>query len=135
MKKNLFIVLIISVQSLYAQNKGDERINETPKYVLRQKDFYEKRVAQDEETNFAKAYYEAYLEKETLRNRLNKKSKTWTPVGPFGYDDLAGIGRVNDVVFHPKDTGTYYICVAQGGLWKSTNSGKSWVNISGDLPF
>ncbi len=134
MKKNLLIVLMIAVQSLYAQDKGEESFKETPMYELRQKDFYEKRVAQNGETNFAEAFYKANLEKEAIITRLNKKSNIWTPLGPFGKDDLAGIGRVNDVVFHPKDTGTYYICVGQGGLWKSVNSGKSWVNISGDLP-
>ena len=75
------------------------------------------------------------MEKEKLSKKgLSKKSKTWTPLGPFGYEQLAGIGRVNDVIFDPNDTAIYYICVAQGGLWKTSNSGNSWTSISGDLP-
>ncbi|MFM9943980.1 MAG: T9SS type A sorting domain-containing protein [Bacteroidia bacterium] len=135
MNKILFSILMISALPIFSQNKGDGKVNGVPKYVLRQKDFYEKRVSVSGETNFAESFYKASIEKEKINgNYLNKKTNTWTPLGPFGNDDLAGIGRVNDVIFDPKDTGTYYICVGQGGLWKSNNSGKSWTNISGDLP-
>lgn len=135
MNKIISIVLIISSQFLYAQNNEEDRMGDTPNYELRQKDFYEKRVSPNGNSNFAEAFYKANIERENIKSQyLNKKSNSWTPLGPFGKDDLAGIGRVNDVIFDSKDTGTYYICVGQGGLWKTTNSGKSWFTISGDLP-
>lgn len=119
----------------FSQLKEDSRQHTVPKYISRQKDFYEKRVAAGGETNMAKAFYEAGVERRKFENnRLAKKSNAWTPKGPFGTDFLAGIGRVNDIIFDPIDTATYYICVGQGGLWKTRNSGVSWINISGDLP-
>jgi photosystem II stability/assembly factor-like uncharacterized protein len=67
-------------------------------------------------------------------------STTWSPVGPFavpnnltGYMEN-GIGRINCIAFHPTDSSTYYIGVAQGGLWKTTNNGLSWTPLTDNLP-
>jgi photosystem II stability/assembly factor-like uncharacterized protein len=64
----------------------------------------------------------------------------WSPVGPatlannlIGYAET-GIGRVNCVAFHPTDTNTYWVGVAQGGLWKTTNHGASYVPLTDNLP-
>ncbi len=106
-----------------------------PAYVARDNDYIERRSSKSHTGNFDKKYYQAFLEYETLKNKnLQKKGDSWTPVGPFGLETLAGIGRINAVEFDPRDTACIYICVAQGGLWKSTNSGASWIFINGNLP-
>ncbi|PCJ66810.1 MAG: hypothetical protein COA58_04960 [Bacteroidetes bacterium] len=104
----------------------------TPNYILRNNDFQERRITSSFE-NFGKNYFigDSYL---SQKNSKNKKSSSWVPKGPYGIDDLAGIGRVNSMRFHPTDTNIWFICVAQGGVWKTINAGESWTSISGDLP-
>ena len=64
----------------------------------------------------------------------------WYPVGPTavpnnqtGYMEN-GIGRINCVAFHPTDPSTYFVGVAQGGVWKTTNNGVSWIPLTDNLP-
>jgi len=35
-------------------------------------------------------------------------------------------GRVGDFAIHPHDKGHYYVAVASGGVWKTTNAGTTW---------
>ncbi len=64
----------------------------------------------------------------------------WSPVGPYvlpvnetGYMQN-GIGRINCIAFHPTDPNTYFVGVAQGGAWKTTNNGVSWTPLTDNLP-
>lgn len=64
----------------------------------------------------------------------------WYPVGPdnvpgnlTGYMEI-GIGRINCVTFHPTNPNVYYVGVAQGGMWKTTNNGISWTPMTDNLP-
>jgi photosystem II stability/assembly factor-like uncharacterized protein len=64
----------------------------------------------------------------------------WYPVGPSaipnnqtGYMEN-GIGRINCIAFHPTVANTYFVGVAQGGLWKTTNNGSSWTPLTDNLP-
>ncbi|MBO6517996.1 MAG: T9SS type A sorting domain-containing protein [Bacteroidia bacterium] len=104
----------------------------TPNYILRNQDFQDRRLSKTNQ-NFGSMYYQAHQEVGQIQ-RHGKAEKHWTPLGPFGKEYLAGIGRVNSVQFHPTDTNTWFICVAQGGLWKTTNAGASWTSLNGDLP-
>jgi photosystem II stability/assembly factor-like uncharacterized protein len=38
-------------------------------------------------------------------------------------------GRVNDLAVEPKNTSTYYVAVASGGVWKTVNSGVTWTPV------
>ena len=67
-------------------------------------------------------------------------SSGWTPLGPYtlpenqtGYMQN-GIGRINCIAFHPTDVNTYYVGVAQGGVWKTSNNGQSWTPLTDNLP-
>jgi photosystem II stability/assembly factor-like uncharacterized protein len=67
-------------------------------------------------------------------------SSAWYPVGPnavpgnlTGYMEN-GIGRINCIAFHPVNANTYFVGVAQGGLWKTTNNGTSWTPLTDNLP-
>jgi photosystem II stability/assembly factor-like uncharacterized protein len=64
----------------------------------------------------------------------------WSPVGPnvlpgnlTGYMEN-GLGRINCIAFHPTIPSTYFVGVAQGGVWKTTNSGQSWTPLTDQLP-
>ena len=59
---------------------------------------------------------------------------TWTPLGPTDWTNgagwNAGNGRINVVAQDPNNANTIYIGAASGGLWKSTNGGVSWTNLT-----
>ena len=38
-------------------------------------------------------------------------------------------GRIGDIAVHPKDKKTWYVGVASGGVWKTTNAGTTWSPI------
>ena len=79
---------------------------------------------------------------------LNNKNQTnfnrvyhgqWELVGPSNYTggDVysgGGIGRINCMAFHPTNNNTLYIGSANGGLWKTTNNGNSWIPLTDHLP-
>ncbi len=55
----------------------------------------------------------------------------WSFLGPTttpsGYN---GLGRLNCIAFHPSDTNTMWVGSPAGGIWKTTNFGKSWTPLS-----
>ena len=59
---------------------------------------------------------------------------------PFSADTFAGLelrgigpaltsGRVVDLAVHPDNPAHYYVAVACGGVWKTTNSGTTWTPV------
>jgi photosystem II stability/assembly factor-like uncharacterized protein len=76
-----------------------------------------------------------------LKNTASRgSSSNWIPFGPSelppSVDAVTshGIGRINCVTFHPSDSSTIFVGVAQGGVWKTTNSGQSWTPLTDNLP-
>lgn len=65
---------------------------------------------------------------------------TWIPEGPDtlvgAYEPASshGVARVNTITFHPTDTNVYWVGVSQGGIWKTTNRGKSYFPVNEGLP-
>ncbi len=45
-----------------------------------------------------------------------------------------GLGRVDRIAFHPTDVNTIFLGTPAGGLWKTTNHGTSWTNLTDHLP-
>ncbi len=56
---------------------------------------------------------------------------TWSPIGPFNTAD--GIGRVDRLAFHPTDADIVYAGTTAGGLWRTTDAGANWTNLSPDI--
>src|SRR5688572_12727101 len=76
------------------------------------------------------------------KQKLNtgRFANAWYPVGPnavpnnqTGYMEN-GVGRINCITFHPTNPSTYFVGVAQGGVWKTTNNGTSWIPLTDNLP-
>lgn len=70
----------------------------------------------------------------------NSASAAWSPFGPnatpvnqTGYMEN-GIGRINSIAFHPTNPNIFFVGVAQGGVWKTTNNGVSWTPLTDNLP-
>lgn len=62
----------------------------------------------------------------------------WIPLGPFSHTNSgswsSGQGRVNVTLVDPNNPNTIYIGAPNGGLWKSTDGGTSWANLTDFLP-
>lgn len=78
--------------------------------------------------------------RENSANSRKLSTNSWLPSGPFTlplnltqYME-AGMGRINCIAFHPNDPNTYFVGVAQGGLWKTSNNGQSWTPLTDNLP-
>lgn len=63
----------------------------------------------------------------------------WKELGPgfLPYNRTSqpsGVGRVNAIGFHPTDSNTFWIGAPAGGLWKTTNNGKTWITTTDSAP-
>jgi len=65
-------------------------------------------------------------------NVIESASGNWTIVGPTDTD--FGIGRVDRLAFHPSDPNIVYAGAAGGGLWRTTDAGANWTNLTADIP-
>ncbi|MEO6691236.1 MAG: hypothetical protein ABIO44_02740, partial [Saprospiraceae bacterium] len=78
--------------------------------------------------------WELYKE-QTAFNPYQRSGLTWKHEGPTsntgGYWSM---GRTTHIDFHPNDSKTFYVAAANGGVWKTTNSGKSYASIGENLP-
>lgn len=64
----------------------------------------------------------------------------WLPEGPNiitpSKDPASshGVCRINCIAFHPTNPAIFWVGVAQGGVWKTQDSGRSWVSLTDELP-
>ena len=101
--------------------------------------FYEPRVYPTGNYPSSKQIYN-----ESLKSRVNTKStlttNTWTNITPAILPDPAdsttinGLGRINSITFSPFDANSIYIGSSQGGVWKTTDNGSTWICLTDDLP-
>lgn len=110
------------------QQKGDGY-----KQFKRWEWFWEQRVGKDGKFPDAEINQREYL-KYLSQSKLYKASpvKTyWTFMGPNttpgGYN---GLGRINCIAFHPQDTSIMWVGSPSGGIWKTTDLGKTWTPLS-----
>ncbi|MGB0312074.1 MAG: PKD domain-containing protein, partial [Schleiferiaceae bacterium] len=57
----------------------------------------------------------------------------WRPAGPFNAPSGDGIGRINNVAFHPQHNDTIYAGAPAGGLWVSYDDGQTWQTFTDEL--
>jgi photosystem II stability/assembly factor-like uncharacterized protein len=100
-------------------------------------DEFKKRV--DPNGNFydGEVFYKEAERLAKLKKENTQKMAGWVPVGPTERASSSltkGMGRINCIAFHPTDASTYWVGVAQGGVWKTTDSGQNWTPLTDDLP-
>lgn len=87
-------------------------------------------------------YRNAAINMANYKQQLTQQNSSaiWTPFGPnvlpnnlTGYMEN-GIGRINCIAFHPTNANTFFVGVAQGGVWKTTNNGNTWTPLTDNLP-
>ena len=82
-------------------------------------------------------YPEGYMMHEFLKATSHGALKSakaqlpWLCRGPYNVS-----GRVRSILVDPDDTAfnTWFVGSASGGIWKTTDAGKTWNSISGNLP-
>lgn len=57
---------------------------------------------------------------------------SWSFLGPSSHP--GGLGRLNTIAFHPTNPDIMYVGASNGGVWKTTNGGSSWSNVSPNIP-
>lgn len=110
------------------------------KSFKRYEDFYRKRSLPDDQfpnEKFSAALQnEISLELQQKGKNIQQKFTPWTNVGPLGitytFPAQWGVcsGRIRGMAIHPSDPNTVYVGPAAGGLWKTTNGGDSWREVS-----
>ncbi|MGL6074610.1 MAG: WD40/YVTN/BNR-like repeat-containing protein [Fimbriiglobus sp.] len=68
----------------------------------------------------------------TAKKDVEKKKDEGYPLGAFKLRSVGPSvtsGRIVGLAVHPKDINTYYVAVACGGVWKTTNNGVTWTPI------
>lgn len=76
----------------------------------------------------------------SAKNRLQSvqtSTVNWTNIGPYNIATQLGGphgGRINTIAFDPKDSKIAYFGGANGGVWKTVNSGDSWNPTSDFAP-
>ena len=57
------------------------------------------------------------------------KSETFSGLSLRGIGPAVTSGRITDIAVHPADPGTWFVAVASGGVWKTTNAGTTWTPV------
>jgi Sec-independent protein translocase protein TatA len=69
---------------------------------------------------------------------LTGTDANWNPIGPFTNSHQAGtfrgLSRIDRVVFSPVNPNVIYAGAPNGGLWKSSDNGANWDNLTEDFP-
>lgn len=66
-----------------------------------------------------------------LRGAPAMAAATWTPIGPERINsNIQSTGRLVAIAIHPTNSLIMYVGGAQGGVWKSTNGGGTWMPLT-----
>ena len=79
--------------------------------------------------SLALALFSAPVIAEETAEAAALKSLEWRSIGPANMG-----GRVSDIVGIPGDSTTFFFAGADGGLWKTTNSGTTFEPLFEDQP-
>ena len=94
---------------------------------------YERRFHMDANGYYIDPATEWQLWNQTTPPQSLISAVTWTELGPWGWTYTSGwnpgTGRLTDVAIHPSDTTIIYVTSPGGGIWKSANSGNSWIPL------
>ncbi len=123
-------LLLMAALSAFLFAETNE-IEEDPLAALRW--FYEMR--KDADGNYSEGKrWEAYqnMRKQTLNKTGFMPVANWRSIGPNTTDSLTG--RMISHAIDPVDNQIIWAGSANGGLWKSTNGGDSWLPVADDIP-
>jgi hypothetical protein len=87
---------------------------------------------QGELVNIQQKLFEAesnHLQRQSTNNvGILSNAGSWSLLGPT--NTTSGIGRIDRLAFHPSDADIVWAGSTAGGLWRTTDGGTSWTNLS-----
>lgn len=102
-------------------------LSENERKIAKPAPFFAERAYPNKTPN-QQAHINALMQAEDARRRAAKTSDLkWTFAGPTNIG-----GRITDIVMHANELNTIFAAAATGGVFKSTNQGKSWKPIFDD---
>ena len=137
----------------YTRERSNEIIPNDVPLLRNNRNIIDKLIGSENEL-LAEKRLTAIKEAEMLSSKSKNKGNTtsglifngsislneWIQLGPTSIPDgmtysplgtrVLVTGRITSIAVDPKDANTIYIGAAQGGIWKTRNSGKEWVPIS-----
>ena len=138
-KKNTFQTIQQSFENWSKQNNIDSL--KGWKWFKRWENHYAQRANPDGSLADPNIFLnEAILINKKRKEKRSRQLTNWIPVGPNYLPTSPvstsghGVARINCIAFHPTDPNTFWVGVAQGGIWKSSNSGASWTPLNEGLP-
>ena len=81
--------------------------------------------------------YEKYIQNNP--DAPTSSSGNWISLGPGeipapGPPGYLGLGRLNEVAFHPSDPNKLYVGSPSGGMWQTTDGGLTWITHTDTMP-
>jgi len=127
------------IEKQIEKNVPKEQLENTKgwKFEHRWLDEFKKRVNPKGEFYDGSIFYDEAIRVSNLKGKQTNKMVGWVPVGPTARASSSltkGLGRINCITFHPTNANTFWVGVAQGGVWKTTDSGLNWTPLTDDLP-
>ncbi len=125
------------LQNAYYKTTKDKNIKGFKRFK-RYEWFYEPRVYPTGNYPSSKLIWKESQKANNLKTtNINANWVNISPItvpNPADTTSINGLGRINSITFHPTDANTIWIGSSQGGVWKTTDNGNSWVCLTDNLP-
>ncbi len=131
--------------SVVADQSQEENSNTRPKSTRKKGAGYE-RISDEEYAKRAAESPDQTRVDQRFERRTDVAGKSssagldWQSIGPRPFteeywsgNDLAS-GRISSIIIDPNDPDIAYAAAAQGGVWKTTDTGATWVPLTDHLP-
>ncbi|TWO31553.1 T9SS type A sorting domain-containing protein [Seonamhaeicola sediminis] len=130
---------IVSAFDTFWKDKDANKKGSGHKPFKRWENYWKNFVKEDGTLPNSRELWDVWIRtQEYKQSSLNADLSNWQPIGPTDFINTgswsSGIGRINAIIVDPNDSNTYYAGAPAGGIWKSINSGSSWVPLSDNLP-
>jgi hypothetical protein len=126
-----------SLDSFWIQQESDFAGSGIKPY-LRWKEIWKYKVRLDGSIAHPTEIVKSWKNLQKNATNTQAQSGSWIPLGPTNVNyldvDRSGQGRINVIEVDPNNPNIIYVGSPGGGLWKSSNNGDSWEDLSYNLP-
>jgi hypothetical protein len=131
----LFFAFILSALSISAYAQNDVSFSDPDwgekQHIAERAAYWHAIDISGPDTNIAEARIRGFNQFVSIprpKGMMIQSVSSWEQVG--GSQGGVVSGRPTAIAFDPVNSQTYYLGTSGGGLWKTTNNGNNWVNLS-----